>query len=153
MNALRQNKAACAYPAMLLNGVCASSGGVVMALLQERYGLSYQWSGLLLAMLSVGNLAAGFAAGMLPAHWGQRHTVLMLAGGAALGYGAMILTGSPWALLAAFTLVGVAKGTTLNTRRPRSARSNPSAYLPDISPAAAAAARLSRRMHGSARNA
>ena len=51
MNALRQNKAACAYPAMLLNGVCASSGGVVMALLQERYGLSYQWSGLLLAML------------------------------------------------------------------------------------------------------
>lgn len=39
----------------------------------------------------------------------------MLAGGAALGYGAMILTGSPWALLAAFTLVGVAKGTTLNT--------------------------------------
>lgn len=66
MNALRQNKAACAYPAMLLNGVCASSGGVVMALLQERYGLSYQWSGLLLAMLSVGNLAAGFAAGMLP---------------------------------------------------------------------------------------
>lgn len=90
MNALRQNKAACAYPAMLLNGVCASSGGVVMALLQERYGLSYQWSGLLLAMLSVGNLAAGFAAGMLPAHWGQRHTVLMLAGGAALGYGAMI---------------------------------------------------------------
>ena len=63
MNALRQNKAACAYPAMLLNGVCASSGGVVMALLQERYGLSYQWSGLLLAMLSVGNLAAGFAAG------------------------------------------------------------------------------------------
>ena len=115
MTALRQNKAACAYPAMLLNGVCASSGGVVMALLQERYGLSYQWSGLLLAMLSVGNLAAGFAAGMLPAHWGQRHTVLMLAGGAALGYGAMILTGSPWALLAAFTLVGVAKGTTLNT--------------------------------------
>ena len=100
---------------MLLNGVCASSGGVVMALLQERYGLSYQWSGLLLAMLSVGNLAAGFAAGMLPAHWGQRHTVLMLAGGAALGYGAMILTGSLWALLAAFTLVGVAKGTTLNT--------------------------------------
>ena len=86
-----------------------------MALLQERYGLSYQWSGLLLAMLSVGNLAAGFAAGMLPAHWGQRRTVLMLAGGAALGYGAMILTGSPWALLAAFTLVGVAKGTTLNT--------------------------------------
>ncbi len=80
MNALRQNKAACAYPAMLLNGVCASSGGVVMALLQERYGLSYQWSGLLLAMLSVGNLAAGFAAGMLPAHWGQRRTVLMLAG-------------------------------------------------------------------------
>ena len=52
MNALRQNKAACAYPAMLLNGVCASSGGVVMALLQERYGLSYQWSGLLLAMLT-----------------------------------------------------------------------------------------------------
>ena len=56
MNAFRQNKAACAYPAMLLNGVCASSGGVVMALLQERYGLSYQWSGLLLATVSYTHL-------------------------------------------------------------------------------------------------
>lgn len=115
MNAWRQNKSACAYPAMLLNGVCASSGGVVVALLQERYAMSYQWSGLLLAMLSVGSLAAGFAAGTLPAHWGQKCTVLMLAGGAALGYGAMIFTENSWVLLAAFTLVGVAKGATLNT--------------------------------------
>ena len=54
MNALRQNKAACAYPAMLLNGVCASSGGVVMALLQERYVL-LMISGYLLTVYGKGD--------------------------------------------------------------------------------------------------
>ncbi len=110
-----KNPSNCAYPAMLLSGICASSSGVVVSLLIERYGLGYQWSGLLLAVLSVGNLAAGFAAGTLPAHWGMRRTVLLLAGGSAAGYGLMALTGSPAALLSAFALVGIAKGTTLNT--------------------------------------
>lgn len=110
-----KNPSDCAYPAMLISGICASSSGVVVSLLIERYGLGYQWSGLLLAVLSVGNLAAGFAAGTLPAHWGMRRTVLVFAGGSALGYGLMALTGHPAALLAAFALVGVAKGTTLNT--------------------------------------
>ena len=41
MNALRQNKAACAYPAMLLNGVCASSGGVVVSNLTSGYYNTY----------------------------------------------------------------------------------------------------------------
>lgn len=101
--------------AMFFNGLCASSGGVILAVLQERYQISYRWGGLLLAMLSVGNLAAGFAAGALPAHWGMRRTVLCFAGGSLLGYGLMTATGNPWFLLATFLFVGVAKGTTLNT--------------------------------------
>lgn len=115
MRTTTKNRAACACPAMLFSGVCASSSGVIVALLQEHYALDYQWSGLLLAMLSVGNLAAGFAAGVLPAHWGMRRTALTLACGAAVGYAVMALTGRPWALLAAFALIGVGKGTTLNT--------------------------------------
>lgn len=125
MNIRWKNPSDCAYPAMLVSGICASSSGVVVSLLIERYGLGYQWSGLLLAVLSVGNLAAGFAAGTLPAHWGLRRTVLLFAGGAALGYGLMALTGHPAALLAAFALVGIAKGTTLNTSSALVARHAP----------------------------
>ena len=110
-----KNPSSCAYPGMLISGICASSSGVVVSLLLERYSFTYQWSGFLLAALSVGNLAAGFAAGTLPAHWGVRRTVLTFVCGSALGYGMMTLTGSPLALAAAFLLVGVGKGTTLNT--------------------------------------
>ena len=110
-----KNPSSCAYPGMLISGICASSSGVVVSLLLERYSFTYQWSGFLLAALSVGNLAAGFAAGTLPAHWGVRRTVLTFVCGTALGYGMMTLTGSPLALAAAFLLVGVGKGATLNT--------------------------------------
>lgn len=61
-------------------------------------------------MLSVGNLAAGFAAGMLPRTGASGTPFLCWPGGAALGYGAMILTGSPWALLARFHIGGRGQG-------------------------------------------
>lgn len=103
-----------AYRAMLFNGICASSGGVVVALLQEYCGLDYQWSGLLLAALSVGHLLSTAAAGVLPGRIGLPATIRTLSLGAALGYGIMTFARSPWALLLAFALVGAAKGSTLN---------------------------------------
>lgn len=115
MSSKKRNPSSAAYSAMLFNGLCASSGGVILAILQERYQINYQWGGILLAMLSVGNLIAGFVAGALPAHWGMRRTVLTFAGGALIGYGLMTVTGNPWILLAAFLCVGISKGTTLNT--------------------------------------
>lgn len=103
-----------AYLAMLINGLCASSGSVVLAILRERYGLSYDFAGLLLALISVGNMAAGFLSGVLPGIVGMRTSALLLVGGAAVGYGLLCLTGWPAALLLAFTLVGITKGCATN---------------------------------------
>lgn len=103
-----------AYLAMLCNGLCASSSSVVLAILRERYGLSYDFAGLLLALVSVGNMAAGFLSGVLPGVLGMRGSVLLLTGGAALGYGLLCCTGWPAVLLLAFILVGFTKGSATN---------------------------------------
>ncbi|MDO4270675.1 MAG: MFS transporter [Eubacteriales bacterium] len=105
----------CADRTMLLGGLLGSSSGVVMALLQDRYALGYEWGGILLAALSVGNLLSGFTTGLLTIRRGMRSTALLLTVGGAAGYLAMALTGNPWLLLAAFALVGAAKGCVLNT--------------------------------------
>ena len=64
---------------MLFTGLCASSASVILPLLQEHYDLSYDFSGLLLAFLSAGNLAAALLCGFLPRFLGVRRTVLLLA--------------------------------------------------------------------------
>ena len=48
------------------SGICAISAGVVVSLLQERYGFAYGMTGTLLSLMSVGNLLAGLLIGMLP---------------------------------------------------------------------------------------
>ncbi|MDY3618011.1 MFS transporter [Agathobaculum sp.] len=105
----------CANRTMLLGGLLASSGGVIMSLLQDQYALGYEWGGVLLAALSVGNLLSGFSTGMLTVQRGMRNTALLLTPCAALGYLLMAFTGNPWLLVLAFGLVGVAKGCVLNT--------------------------------------
>ena len=57
---------------MMFTGLGASSASVVLPLLREQYGLSYDFSGLLLAFLSVGNLAAALLCGFLPRFLGER---------------------------------------------------------------------------------
>lgn len=105
----------CAYRTMLLGGLLGTSGGVVMSLLQDRYALGYRWGGVLIAALSVGNLLAGFATGLLTVRRGMRSTALLLTMGGAAGYLIMALTGNPWLLLIAYVCVGAAKGCVLNT--------------------------------------
>lgn len=105
----------CAYRTMMLAGLLGSSSGVIMSLLQDRYALGYEWGGLLLAALSVGNLLSGFTTGMMTVRRGMRQTALLIAASGALGYFIIALTGNPILLLLAFALVGVAKGCVLNT--------------------------------------
>lgn len=112
---MRRRLMRCAYRTMLLGGLLGSSSGVVMSLLQDRYALGYEWGGVLLAALSVGNLLSGFTTGMLTVRRGMRNTTLLLSTGGAAGYFAMALTGNPWLLVLAFGLVGAAKGCVLNT--------------------------------------
>ena len=64
--------------AILFGGLCASSASVVLPLLRSRYALSYDFSGLLLALLSVGNLAAGLLSSFLPRYLGRRGTMMLL---------------------------------------------------------------------------
>ena len=48
------------------SGICAISSGVVVSLLQEKYGFAYGMTGTLLSLMSIGNLLAGFLTGVLP---------------------------------------------------------------------------------------
>ena len=93
------------------SGICAISAGVVVSLLQERYGFAYGMTGTLLSLMSVGNLLAGLLIGMLPSVLGMKPSVLLLTIGYAVGYGIMGLTGAVAVLALAFFLVGIAKGS------------------------------------------
>ena len=97
------------------SGICAISAGVVVSLLQERYGFAYGMTGTLLSLMSVGNLLAGLLIGMLPSVLGMKPSVLLLTIGYAVGYGIMGLTGAVAVLAPAFFLVGIAKGSVINT--------------------------------------
>ena len=88
------------FATFFFSGICAISAGVVVSLLQERYGFAYGMTGTLLSLMSVGNLLAGLLMGMLPS---------------ALGYAVMGLTGVVALLAAAFFVVGIAKGSVINT--------------------------------------
>ena len=97
------------------SGICAISAGVVVSLLQEEYGFAYGMTGTLLSLLSIGNLLAGLLAGALVGKMGMKPSVLLLTIGYAVGYGLMGLTGLPILLALAFFIVGIAKGSVLNT--------------------------------------
>ena len=54
------------FVTFFFSGSCTISSGVVVSLLQERYGFAYGMTGTLLSLMSVGNLLAGLLIGMLP---------------------------------------------------------------------------------------
>lgn len=102
------------HTAFFLSGVCAISSGVIVSILQEIYGFSYSVTGTLLACMNIGNMLASFASGILPAKIGTRKTVAILCIGYFLGYILMTLSGVVAILMAAFAIVGLAKGCTIN---------------------------------------
>ena len=97
------------------SGICAIRAGVVVSLLQEEYGFAYGMTGTLLSLMSIGNLIAGFLVGVLPGALGMKRSVLLLTIGYAVGYSLMGLTGAVAVLALAFFLVGIAKGSVMNT--------------------------------------
>ena len=97
------------------SGICAISAGVVVSLLQEECGFAYGMTGTLLSLMSIGNLIAGFLVGVLPGALGMKRSVLLLTIGYAVGYSLMGLTGAVAVLALAFFLVGIAKGSVMNT--------------------------------------
>ena len=103
------------FATFFFSGICAISAGVVVSLLQERYGFAYGMTGTLLSLMSVGNLLAGLLMGMLPSALGMKRSVLLLTIGYAAGYAIMGLTGAVALLAVAFFAVGIAKGSVINT--------------------------------------
>lgn len=55
------------FATFFFSGICSIRAGMVVSLLQERYGFAYGMTGSLLSLLSIGNLLAGFLIGVLPA--------------------------------------------------------------------------------------
>ncbi len=96
------------------SGICAISSGIIVNLLQEKYGFAYGMTGTLLALMSIGNLVAGFVVGILPSKLGMKRTIIVLASGYGIGYWMMGLSGEIVLLMLAFLLVGIAKGSTIN---------------------------------------
>ena len=101
--------------AFFFSGICAISTGVIVSLLQDQYGFDYGTTGTLLSLMNIGNLAAGFAAGILPGRIGMKRSVTLLTIGYAAGYILMGVTGWVTLFMLAFFLLGVAKGSTINT--------------------------------------
>lgn len=102
------------YLTFFLSGICAISGGVIVSILQEKYGLSFGMTGTFLSVMSIGNMAASFASGFLPSKIGMRNTVLILCSGYFLGYLLMTISGLAAVLALAFLIIGIAKGCALN---------------------------------------
>ena len=102
------------YAAFLLSGFCAISAGVVVSILKDKYSLNYSLSGTLLSMMSIGNMLASFAAGILPSKIGRRASVLLMSLGYFIGYLLMAFLGSTGILIGSFILVGIAKGCVIN---------------------------------------
>ena len=103
------------FYAFFISGICAISSGIIVSLLQEQIGFDYGTTGTLLALMNIGNLLAGFATGALPGKIGMKKTVVLLTAGYGIGYGIMGITGWVPALMAAFFLAGMGKGSTINT--------------------------------------
>ena len=103
------------FLAFFLSGICAISSSVIVSLLQETYAFSFGTTGTLLSAMSIGNMVACFAAGMLPSRIGTRNTVALLCFGYFLGYLMMTASGLAAFLMLAFFIVGLAKGCTINT--------------------------------------
>ena len=100
--------------AFFLSGICSISAGVIVSILRDQHQFSYSFSGTLVSVMSIGNMAALLISGILPDRIGEKATTLILSSGFFLGYLASALTGNPLFLLLAFLMMGIAKGCTSN---------------------------------------
>lgn len=94
-----------------ISGAAAQPLGSLIPFLRSSYGLSYEFSGILLSVNSLGNLLGILLSGFLPALLGRRKTILTIGTWMAVAY--LIFTlglGAPAILLAACLMVGFSRG-------------------------------------------
>lgn len=105
----------CILFTFFVSGAASQPLGSFIPYLRQSYGLGYAFSGLLLSCQSIGNLAAIFLAGILPAYLGRRKSVFITAVWMAAGY-LIFFSGLsvPVLLAAACLMTGVARGGNSN---------------------------------------
>lgn len=97
-----------------VNGIFIMVIGALLPLISEVYGLSDTFSGALISAHFVGNLIAGFVAGILPAYLGRKKSIVVLSSFVTWGFLLMMVTKSPWILLLAFLFTGISRGSISN---------------------------------------
>ena len=80
------------YITFFLSGICAISSGIIVSILQGKYEFDYGMTGTMLGLMSIGYMAASFAAGILPQKIGVKNTVLLLCS----GYFLVLSDGGDW---------------------------------------------------------
>lgn len=101
--------------AFFASGAASAPLGSLIPFLRDTYGLSYDFSGMLLSLQSVGNIIAILLSGILPAYLGRRRTVLTTGIWMLISY-LIITTGIGGAALLplACLMNGVARGGNSN---------------------------------------
>lgn len=102
------------YMIYIFTGALALAVGSLAPYIRDSYGLSYVLTGILLSLHSVGNLVAGFVAGILPLKFGRRKSVMVLASCYSLSWLLIMTCRSSLVLMAAFFMTGVARGSAAN---------------------------------------
>lgn len=97
-----------------VNGVFAMIMGSLLPLISLEYNLSDTMSGSLISAHSVGNLLAGFIAGVLPMYFGRKKSIVLLSSFVVAGFVLLLITGNPLVLLAAFLFTGISRGSVSN---------------------------------------
>lgn len=104
----------CCFFVFAVNGLYAMILGSLLPLISAEYGLNNTVSGMLLSAHQVGNLVAGFIAGILPVYLGRKKSIIFLCCFVIVGFLIMILTGNPVLLILGFLFTGLSRGSISN---------------------------------------
>ena len=104
----------CCFFVFAVNGLYGMILGSLLPLISNQYGLSNTMSGALLSAHQVGNLVAGFIAGILPLYLGRKNAVMFMSVFVVIGFGIMIITGNPVLLILGFLFTGLSRGSISN---------------------------------------
>lgn len=88
--------------------------GSLLPLISSEYSLNNTVSGALISAHQVGNLIAGFIAGVLPIYMGRKKAIMFLCSFVVMGFLIMIITGNPVLLILGFIFTGLSRGSISN---------------------------------------
>ena len=98
----------------LIQGIFVILIGSILPMMKEEYGFSYQISGFLISAHSVGNMAAGLFAGLIPLTIGLKRSLMVLNPLTFIGFALTLVTGNPYVLIVALLLTGLGRGSVSN---------------------------------------